>query len=122
MSFFIGIDLVEIKRINSIIEKNGDNFLNRVYTKTEQKYCNSNANPSIHYAGRFAAKEAVKKAIMSSGIKKIIPLKLIEIDRKKNGEPFISRVFNDGWLLKVSISHTDDYATAFAIYFPEWNC
>jgi holo-[acyl-carrier protein] synthase len=121
MSFFIGIDLVEIKRINSIIDKSGNTFLNRIYTKTEQEYCNSNANPSIHFAGRFAAKEAVKKSILSSGIKESISLKSIEIDRKKNGEPYISKVFKNGWLIKVSISHTDDYATAFAICFPEWN-
>ena len=119
MSFFIGIDLVKIKRINSIIEKNGNTFLNRIFTKTEQDYCNSNLDPSIHYAGRFAAKEAAKKALMSSGIKKIISLKSIEIDRKKNGEPVINIIFKHGWILKVSISHTDDYATALVILFSE---
>ena len=119
MSFFIGIDLVKIKRINSIIEKNGNTFLNRIFTKTEKDYCNSKSDPSIHYAGRFAAKEAAKKALMSSGIKKIISLKSIEIDRKKNGEPVINIIFKHGWILKVSISHTDDYATALVIYFSE---
>ena len=119
MSFFIGIDLVKIKRINSIIEKNGNTFLNRIFTKTEQDYCNSNLDPSIHYAGRFAAKEAAKKALMSSGIKKIISLKSIEIDRKKNGEPVINIIFKHDWILKVSISHTDDYATALVILFSE---
>jgi holo-[acyl-carrier protein] synthase len=117
MSFFIGIDLVEITRINSIIQKSGKAFLNKIYTKSEQNYCDSNVNPSIHYAGRFAAKEAVKKALMSSGIHNAIPLKSIEVQRKKNGEPFISKVFQYGWLLKVSISHTNNYATAFAIYY-----
>ena len=119
MNFFIGIDLVEIKRINSIIDKSGDTFLDRIYTETEQEYCNSNSDPSIHYAGRFAAKEAAKKALMSSGIKESISLKSIEIDRKKNGEPIINTIFKYGWILKVSISHTDDYATAFVIYFSE---
>ena len=56
---------------------------------------------------------------MSSGIKESISLKSIEIDRKKNGEPIINTIFKYGWILKVSISHTDDYATAFVIYFPE---
>ena len=119
MSFFIGIDLVKVKRINSIIERNGNTFLNRIFTITEQDYCNSNSNPSIHYAGRFAAKEAAKKALMSSGIKESISLKSIEIERKKNGEPIINTIFKYGWILKVSISHTDDYATAFVIYLPE---
>ena len=119
MSFFIGIDLVKIKRINSIIEKNGNTFLNRIFTRTEQDYCNSNSEPSIHYAGRFAAKEAAKKALMSSGINGSISLKSIEIHRKKNGEPIINTIFRYGWTLKVSISHTDDYATAFVVYFTE---
>ena len=119
MNFFIGIDLVEIKRINSIIDKSGDTFLDRIFTRTEQDYCNSNSNPNMHYAGRFAAKEAAKKALMSSGIKESISLKSIEIDRKKNGEPIINTIFKYGWILKVSISHTDDYATAFVIYLPE---
>ena len=93
----------EGKLINSIIDKSGDTFLDRIYTETEQEYCNSNSDPSTHYAGRFAAKEAVKKAIMSSGtVKKTISLKSIEINRKANGEPFISTIFknNDGNIKK----------------------
>ena len=68
---FIGTDLVEVVRIRSAIKKTGDRFLNRIYTKTEQDYCKSKANPEIHYAGRFAAKEALSKAL-GTGIRKNI--------------------------------------------------
>ena len=60
---FIGTDLVEVDRVRSSIEKSGDRFLDRIFTKTEQKYCRSKANPDIHFAGRFAAKEACSKAL-----------------------------------------------------------
>ena len=113
---FIGTDLVDIKRISSIISNKGEIFVNRIYTKSEQLYCNSGSNPNIHYAGRFAAKEAVKKALLSSGILDPIPLLSIEILRKDSGEPYVKTKLKDGWKCKVSISHTDTHALAFSIY------
>tara|TARA_Y100001970_G_C13897624_1_gene681930 strand:- start:384 stop:746 length:363 start_codon:yes stop_codon:yes gene_type:complete len=113
---FIGTDIVEIRRIDAILNKNSIRFLNRIYTKNEQSYCNSNANPSMHFAGRFAAKEAVKKALLSSGFLESIPLISIEISREINGEPIVNTKLRDGWRCKVSISHTKDYAVAFSIY------
>ena len=79
VDIFIGTDLVEVTRIRSAIQKTGDRFLNRIYTKTEQDYCQSKANPEIHYAGRFAAKEAVMKALKSSGINAPISFDSIDI-------------------------------------------
>src|SRR3989339_201509 len=57
-----GIDLVENKRMQELLSKWDGKFKNRVFLKTEQKYCDSKAAPHRHYAGRFAVKEAVSKA------------------------------------------------------------
>ena len=56
MIFGIGVDIIEIDRIKKSIEKFGDNFLNKIYTKTELEYCQSKKNKYQHYAARFAAK------------------------------------------------------------------
>ena len=61
---FIGTDIIEVIRINDSIKNYGKRFLNRIFTESEQRYCNSCSQPSIHFAGRFAAKEAVKKAFI----------------------------------------------------------
>jgi holo-[acyl-carrier protein] synthase len=58
-----GIDLVEVARVRSAIEKNGDHFVRRVYTAEEIAYCSSRAIPWPHWAARFAAKEAFYKAL-----------------------------------------------------------
>tara|TARA_B100001250_G_scaffold398550_1_gene406912 strand:+ start:564 stop:926 length:363 start_codon:yes stop_codon:yes gene_type:complete len=114
--FFIGTDIVDINRISLIIKKSGNNFLNRIFTESERLYCDSNINPNIHYAGRFAAKEAVKKALLSSGSVDSISLISIEINRKRNGEPIVNTKLKKGWNCKVSISHTPNFAIAFSIY------
>ena len=114
---YVGTDIVTISRIDKLIRENGERFLNRVYTKNEQNICNSKANPKIHYSGKFAAKEAVKKALLSYNNKKNIPFHSIEIHNKKDGEPNV--ILSDGMNctdnLKISISHTEEYATAIAI-------
>ena len=76
---YVGTDIVTISRIDKLIRENGERFLERVYTKNEQNICNSKANPKIHYSGKFAAKEAVKKALLSSKSIQSISLKSIEI-------------------------------------------
>lgn len=62
----IGIDIIEIDRIKETIEKYGERFLNKVYTKDELDYCLKKNNKFQHLAARFAAKEAVFKAMESS--------------------------------------------------------
>ena len=61
-NWFIGTDIVSVPRISSIINKEQDSFISRIFTKGEISYCGKRNNPAIHYAGRFAAKEALKKA------------------------------------------------------------
>ena len=114
---FIGTDIIEVSRINHSMKNYGKSFLNRIFTESEQKYCNSCIQPSIHFAGRFAAKEAVKKALLTSGLFSLISLKEIEIDRKADGQPFLNYQQNKIECCKISISHTPNYATAFALYF-----
>ena len=58
----IGIDVVEISRILSSMEEFGDKFLARIFTDRERAYCERQKRPEMHYAARFAAKEAISKA------------------------------------------------------------
>ncbi len=114
---FIGTDIVPIARIEKIIQEKGTRFLNHVYTKLEQNICESKNPPSIHYSGKFAAKEAVKKALLSAKSFPIIAVKSIEIQNDNDGTPVV-QIVKDGInykQLKVSISHAGEYATATAI-------
>lgn len=61
--FGIGIDVVEVERIASAIERHGEVFLRKVFTAAEREYCDSKKIAALHYAARFAAKEAVSKAL-----------------------------------------------------------
>ena len=114
---YIGTDLVKISRIDKIIKSKGQRFLSHIFTQDEQRYCNSTGVPHIHYGGKFAAKEAVKKTLLSSKVSKNIPLCMIEIHNKIDGAPtvILKQETNFSGYLRVSISHTDDYATATAI-------
>ena len=114
---FIGTDIVPISRIDKMIQENGEHFLDHIFSKIEQNSCNTKTSPSIHYSGKFAAKEAVKKAIMSSKSIPTVPLRSIEINNNTDGVPLVQIDKNklDYEDLKVSISHTCDYAIATAI-------
>ena len=115
-NFFIGTDIVEVDRINKLILKYGQLFKNKVFTTLEQNYCDSRSTPSIHYAGRFAAKESIIKAVKSSGYKNPIPFKDIEILPSDSGAPLVSLHLILECECKVSISHTKSHASAFALY------
>ena len=111
---YVGTDIVTISRIDKLIRENGERFLNRVYTKNEQNICNSKANPKIHYSGKFAAKEAVKKILLQLSTD-LIPLNKIEILREFDFPPVVFINMKENPDIKVSISHSDNYATAVAI-------
>ena len=114
---YVGTDIVKISRINQIISDKGQRFLSRVFTHNEQSICNAKASPHIHYGGKFAAKEAVKKVLLSSKERKYIALNDIEIQNKRDGAPKVLISDNTGCEgnIQVSISHTDEYAIAVAI-------
>jgi len=120
----IGIDLIEIKRIKKAKERFGKVFLERIFTDAEIKYCQAHSKlEDQHFAGRFAAKEAVLKAL-GIGWSRGLSLKDIEITR----DPIIGipEVVLYGNILEIanklkisyislSISHTKEYAIAQAI-------
>ncbi len=120
MRIACGTDIIEISRIKQSIEELGGRFLSRVYTEKEIDYCNSRGNSRYqHFAGRFAVKEAVFKAISSEFKDKYqICWNDIECLNDKNGRPLVSilgldssRVAN----IDVSISHCKEYAVASAV-------
>jgi len=111
----IGNDIIEIERIKGVIERHGQRFLDRLFTKKEQIYCQKAKEPYRHYAGRFAAKEAIAKAI-GTGFGPDLSWTEIEILNDPSGKP-TARVKNNksqGHVL-ISISHCKHYATAFCI-------
>ena len=64
----IGTDIVKVSRIKDLLTTKKENFLNKVFTAEEISYCNSHSNPEIHFSGKYAAKEAVKKALLSNDL------------------------------------------------------
>jgi len=86
--FGIGTDIVNVKRIKKSLNTNGDNFKKRIFSKEEIKYCENRKNPFKFYAKRFAAKEALSKAL-GTGIRKGINFKNIVISNDNFGKPSI---------------------------------
>ncbi|MDD5363517.1 MAG: holo-ACP synthase [Ignavibacteria bacterium] len=114
----IGIDIIDIKRIKSIIEKFGDKFYEKILTEKEIAYCKSyKAKPEPHFAGRFASKEAYSKSI-GTGISKDFKWKDIEILNDERGKPYVHHLVENEFSkhkFHISISHTDEYASAVVI-------
>tara|TARA_B100001765_G_scaffold44514_1_gene25722 strand:- start:463 stop:855 length:393 start_codon:yes stop_codon:yes gene_type:complete len=86
--FGIGTDIVNIKRMQKILRINNNNFKKRIFSKNEIIYCEKKKHPSSFYAKRFAAKEALSKAL-GTGIRKGINFKDIEIINNNYGKPTI---------------------------------
>ena len=86
--FGIGTDIVNIKRIEKSIKKNGKKFINKIFSPNEIAYCDNKKNSSAFYAKRFAAKEAFSKAL-GTGIRKDVSLKNIEVTNNTEGKPLI---------------------------------
>lgn len=115
MIFGTGIDIVEIERIAKAIERWGEHFLKHVFTDNEIKYVNTHKFSAQHFAARFAAKEAVYKAIDGND-KKNIGWKDIEVLNEANGKPICqcSKIDVNQKIL-ISLSHSKKYAVANAI-------
>ena len=113
----IGTDIVEVKRIKYLIEKYGDRFLNRVFSKDEIKYCGNLRFPDIHYAGRFSAKEATIKSLPNKFKNIFLRYKDISISNNEEGKPFVNCKKIDSKSIDISISHTKEHAVSFAVYF-----
>lgn len=117
----IGTDIIEIKRIEEIITKSKDEFLNRVFTQGEIEYSNSKKRFIQHFAVRFAAKEAVLKAL-GIGFREI-KWQDIEIINGELGRPQVrlagrAREIAEEKSIQhwhISLSHSEDKAVAFVI-------
>lgn len=118
----IGIDIIEVNRIQSSHERFGERFLKRILHPNEIGYCLSHKTPAPFLAARFAAKEAVSKAF-GTGIGAQLGWQDIEIGRKESGEPYVILHGPGRDLLKergarvvlISLSHTQNHAAAVAI-------
>lgn len=117
----IGTDIIEVERIKKAIEQT-KGFKKKVFTSKEITYCSKKANADQHFAGRFAAKEALKKAIMSM-IPEIetLPFAAFEITNTEEGKPVLKIInkkysyLQEKYNIEVSISHLSSMATATAI-------
>jgi holo-[acyl-carrier protein] synthase len=118
----IGTDIVECPRIGKMIEQHGELFLRRVYTEREIRYCQARKHAIEHFAGRWAAKEAILKAI-GTGWSRGLSWTDLEVRNSSSGRPRVlvragakeaalERGIGD---ILISISHCRTYATAYAL-------
>jgi holo-[acyl-carrier protein] synthase len=118
----IGTDITECLRIARMIERHGELFIDRVYTPDEIKYCQSRKQATQHFTGRWAAKEAILKAL-GTGWRRGISWRDVEIRNELGGKPVVAvrggvkDVVEQLGIreIQVSISHCRSHATAFAI-------
>ena len=118
----IGTDIVECVRIARMIEKHGEQFLTRVFTEREVRYCQRSKHATEHFAGRWAAKEAVLKCL-GTGWSKGLCWTDIEVTNDPAGRPAITlraaTAEHSASLgireVMISISHCRAYAVAYAL-------
>lgn len=118
----IGTDIIECLRIAQMIERHGELFLTRVYTPREIEYCSARKAATQHYAGRWAAKEAVLKAL-GTGWSRGISWTDVEVRNEGGGAPRIALAGGARAACErqgianmlITISHCRSHATAFAI-------
>ena len=121
-----GIDLVDCPRIEEMINRHSERFINRVFTAAEQEYANKNKNRIENFAGRFAAKEAILKLI-GTGWRGKIAWTDIEVINNSYGQPHITlygevkKIADKLKITQISISitHTANFAIASAVALAE---
>lgn len=119
----LGVDIVQIARMKAILERT-PSFRMRVFSEEERAYCDATSVPEIHYATRFAAKEAVLKAL-GTGFSQGIGVRDIEVKRNTKGRPYVVLTGRAREVahaqgvqelpLSLSYTHTDAVACAMAI-------
>lgn len=123
MAIFCGVDIVETDRIEKALSTSGNAFRKRVFTENEITYCESKRAASYKsYAARFAAKEAVVKAL-GTGISRGIALTDIEVVNDPNGKPDVKlsgkaeEVYREigADSISISLSHCESYAVAYVV-------
>jgi len=123
LAIFCGVDIIEIHRIKHSLESLGHAFKKRIFTEREISYCEDKKEGKYKsYAARFAAKEAVSKAL-GTGISEGMRWKDIEVINDEKGKPDIclsgrakERLAElGGTSISISLSHCEDYAVAYAV-------
>ena len=123
--FGIGSDIINIKRLERSLKKRGNNFKKKVFSKNEIIYCEKRKNPFPYYAKRFAAKEALSKAL-GTGIRKGVNFKNIEVFNDNYGKPSIKlsgttanflkkKIKAKKYFIYLSLSDDDPWAQATVI-------
>jgi holo-[acyl-carrier protein] synthase len=124
MIFGIGIDTIEVPRIERTISEYGDQFINRIFTKDEIAYCRSRKWSAEHFAARFAAKEAFAKAI-GTGFRRGFIWKEVEVQKEFSGKPVIEllgsmtgkvgKIVGEKYRIQLSLTHTKNLAEAIIV-------
>ncbi|MCK4379209.1 MAG: holo-ACP synthase [Deltaproteobacteria bacterium] len=118
----IGTDIVKISRVEELVSRYGDRFLKRLFLPAEISYCQPKKRPAIHFAARFAAKEAMLKAL-GTGLSQGISWKDMEVCRQPGAAPEFSFSGRVAELCRkrgitgslISLSHEQEFALAFVI-------
>lgn len=110
----LGTDIIEIERIRRTLTRFGAHFKNRIYTQAEQAYCDKHRDPAPQYAARFAAKEAIAKAL-GTGFGAHLRFIDIEISHKPSGAPTATIANQPHLSLALSYSHSHTHAIATAL-------
>jgi len=115
----IGVDVVDVQRLKGTLEKQGTAFTDKVFTEQEVAYCRGKKNPHEHFAARFAAKEAVGKA-MQTGWRGQFRWKDVEVVNEPSGAPKVVLYREVAETLRdctvhLSLSHTENTVVAFAV-------
>ena len=110
----IGVDIVAINRIDSILNsKRQARFLDKIFSDKEIAESKEKTNKSQYFSGRFAAKEAIKKALSSYDNTTDSSFKSIEVLNSSSGKPYVASKSNQD--INISISHDGNYAVAFCV-------
>ena len=120
----IGVDIIDVEQMDHILATKGPTFLNKVFTVNEISYCQNQPKPSQHFAARFAAKEALMKAL-ETGWNTGIQWKQIEVTKNELGAPQLNlkgkaqqRLLESGFTSSsLSLSHSPTSALATVILY-----
>lgn len=110
----LGTDIIEIDRIRRTLKRFGAHFKNRIYTPSEQAYCDKHKDPAPQYAARFAAKEAIAKAI-GCGFGPDLRFLDIELSHTSTGSPTAHVTSHPHLTFHLSYSHSHTHAIATAL-------
>ena len=117
-----GVDIVDIGRIRKIIERQGDRFVLRVFTPAEQEFCQRYRDPAPHFSARFAAKEALFKALGTGWAKGVTWLDAEVLREDPEAPVMVLRGEAANWhdrlgagRIHLSLSHSDQWAVAMVV-------